>query len=514
MFYSVLFPDEESAKRPRNTQPLDCFRDMNLDQITRRVLQEKQAFGLEEYFYTPLTDIRTVRYRQEVMRELEDREKRSAFEGVLGQIVFMRGIIDEVRPKLLNGDQLNTDYLEMGRFLDTALTYLSTVTAMNGLLEGMTLHSEGLKRFRDYLREYVASEKIRQMTAWRDRIQENLKKIRFCMTIKTDSIRVTPYNGQADYAERVAELFSRFRQGDVRSYRWNIEERPQSEKIENEILRMAAKLYPKEFQDLSDFVTTYIRFDDDTVLDFVRDIQFYFGWLDMTDALREKGLPFCYPELREGTEAVEVYDCFDLALAIRSDKAVVTNDFRLAAPEQILVVSGPNQDGKSTFARSFGQAFYLSALGVCVPGREAGIFLADSILTHFEREEDLTNLNSKLEDELLRLKDMMDQVTKRSVMVINEIFASTTLKDALALGAKMLDGIIRKCGPALVVTFMEELSEYGPETVSMVTSVSEDEKRKRTYKIVRKKADGLAYALEVAGRHGLTYEKLKRRIGG
>ena len=94
MFYSVLFPDEESAKKPRNRQPLDCFRDMNLDQITRRVLQEKQIFALDEYFYTPLTDIRTVRYRQEVMRELADSEKRHAFENVLGQITFMRTVID------------------------------------------------------------------------------------------------------------------------------------------------------------------------------------------------------------------------------------------------------------------------------------------------------------------------------------------------------------------------------------------------------------------------------------
>ena len=513
MFYSVLFPDEASARKPRNREPLDCFRDMNLDQITRRVLQEKQAFALDEFFYTPLTDIRTVRYRQAVMRELADKEKRSAFESVLGQISFMRAIIDEVRPRLMDGDKINTDYLEMGRFLDTAITYLNTVTALNAMLGGMTLYSDGLKNFAAYLREYVASEKMREMTAWRDRIQENLKKIRFCMQIKADTIRVTPYNGQADYAQRVAELFARFRQGDVRNYRWNIDEKPQSEKIENEILKMAAKLYPKEFQDLSEFVRTYISFDDDTVLNFVREIQFYFGWLDLTDALREKEMPFCYPELREGTEAVAVYDCFDMALAIRSDK-VVTNDFFLNAPEQIIVVSGPNQDGKSTFARSFGQAFYLAALGVCIPGREASIFLADNILTHFEREEDLTNLNSKLEDELLRLRDIMDQTTKRSVLVINEIFASTTLKDAMALGKKMLAGIIQKGGPSLIVTFLEELSEYGPETVSMVTSVTDDEKRKRTYKIVRKKADGLAYAMEVAGRHGLTYEKLKRRIGG
>ncbi len=514
MFYSVLFPNEASARLPRSTKAPDCFKDMNLDQITRRVLQEKQAFQLEEFFYTPLSDMEVIRYRQEVMQELENPMTRMAFQGVIGQIGFMNGMMDGMRMQLMTGDKLTGSYLDMGHFLETITIYMQAVTNLEGQLRNMPLKSEGLRNFSKYLTEYCSSESTKKMIERHAKLKEQLSKVRYCMVVNktAGSIRVQPYEGQDDYAIRISDLFVRFRQGDVRDYRWHTDDTPISLKLENEVLKMVASIYSAEFKELTNFVKEYIHFDDETILKFVREIQFYLGWLDMTDTLRQKGLPFCYPKLHEKADSLAAYGCFDLALALRTDKAVVTNDFTLTAPEQIIVVSGPNQNGKSTFSRSFGQLHYLSTLGVCVPGSEADVFLCDKVLTHFEKEEDLANLTSKLEDELIRLKAMMDQATPRTVLIINEIFASTTLQDALLLGRKMIDGIIQKCGPSLMVTFMEELSEYGPQTVSMVTSVSEDEKHQRTFKIVRRKADGLAFALQIASRHGVTYEQLKRRL--
>ena len=76
----------------------------------------------------------------------------------------------------------------------------------------------------------------------------------------------------------------------------------------------------------------------------------------------------------------------------------------------------------------------------------------------------------------------------------------------------MIDAITEKAGSAVVVTFMEELSEVGPQTVSMVSGVSDDAEHTRTYQVRRRKADGVAFARLLAGKYGLTKEQLKGRL--
>ncbi|MBO0686424.1 MAG: DNA mismatch repair protein MutS, partial [Candidatus Dormibacteraeota bacterium] len=313
----------------------------------------------------------------------------------------------------------------------------------------------------------------------------------------------------------VATTFEKFRQGAVQDYRAKFSSHPDLNQVEAKILDFVAELHPDAFSDLDAFCERNHDFLDHTIGVFDREVQFCVAYLEYLERIRSGGLTFCYPEVSDRSKAVCAEETFDLALAGRlvpEGSPVVCNDFHLEDPERVLVVTGPNQGGKTTFARTLGQLHHLARIGCPVPGAQARLFLCDQILTHFEKEEDLSSLSSKLEDDLVRVHEILERATDRSLVVMNESLTSTTLSDALFLGRKVMDRLIRLDVLGVYVTFVDELASLGEKAVSMVSTVVPENPAERTYKVVRRPADGLAYAEAIAEKYGLTYRRLKERM--
>jgi DNA mismatch repair ATPase MutS len=138
--------------------------------------------------------------------------------------------------------------------------------------------------------------------------------------------------------------------------------------------------------------------------------------------------------------------------------------------------------------------------------------LFDELFTHFGREEDPTYQSGKLEDDLLRMQNVLEKATTRSVIVMNEIFASTTTQDAVTLGTRVIEKLVELDALCVIVTFIDELTLLSPSIVSMTSSVIPENPVERTFKIVRHPADGLAFAMAIADKYGLTYQQLRRRL--
>lgn len=483
---------------------------MNIDYIVTTVVAGRDEYNLRPFFSIMLSDLSQIAYRHEVFKDLEGKKLRQSIAN------FAKGM-HMMREHLAQSEKLHYEYQKASWFLDAISIYCDSVESLTQEISLVNLTSRGFQSFREYLKSYTKSERFRSLVDETHKLKDMLSKVKYCIHIRGSRVTVSRYGGQPDYGIEVAETFRKFQQGEVKTYLTVFHERAEMDHIEGRILDLVARLFPDVFLELKEYYARHHDFIDQIISRFDREVQFYIAYLEFIETLMSTGLKFCYPGISDRSKEVWARETFDLALAAklaREHSNVVTNDFYLKGRERILVVSGPNQGGKTTFARTFGQLHYLARLGCLVPGSEAQLFLCDNILTHFEREEHIENLRGKLQDELVRLRKIMQQATSNSIIIMNESFASTTVKDALFLGKEVLMQIIKKDMLGVYVTFIDELSSLGEATVSMVSTVAPDNPAKRTYKLVRKPADGKAYAMAIAEKYGLTYEALRRRMAG
>jgi DNA mismatch repair protein MutS len=369
--------------------------------------------------------------------------------------------------------------------------------------------------FQGYLADYLDSAEFAELARDTADRKTDLAQVAYLVRVKGSRVEVSKYYGEPDYSAEIEETFERFRQGAVKDYRVSYRTWPTMNHVGERILDFVARLFSEEFGALADYCDRHADFVDPAIARFDREVQFYLAYLDYIRPLRSAGLSFCLPDVCAASKEIFARDTFDLALAaklVAGRGAVVTNDFELRDPERVIVVSGPNQGGKTTFARTFGQLHHLAAVGCPVPGSAARLFLPDLIFTHFEREEDIADLTGKLEDDLLRIAKALRAATGDSIVIMNEIFTSTTVSDALFLGRKVMAKVVELDLLCVYVTFIDELASFGSTVVSMASTVVPGDPASRTYKVVRKPADGLAYALAIARKNRVTYELLRQRV--
>ena len=506
LFHSILFAEPDRSPEPSGAPA--CFSDLRLDQVVEQVTAGRDEYALAPLYWRPLHDLETIQYRQAVVSDL----RRSA---IAEPIATFAARMREVRKYLALAARLHYPLQSQRWQLEAASVYCDAVALLSEQLNGIEPHSSGVAGLRSFLDGYTQSEALSSLADETRALARKLAEVHYTIHLHGARVKVDGFEQQPDFSAGVDETFERFRQGAVATRRFEFPEHPEMNHVEGQILDFVARLNPETFSELEHYCERNAQFIDDTLARFDREVQFYLGYLEQIRVLEAGGLSFCLPRVRPGCKKVHGREGFDLALAFKlseSGQTAVANDFRLDGPERVLVVTGPNQGGKTTFARMFGQLHYLASLGLPVPGTEAQLLLADGVFTTFEREEDIRNLRGKLEDELVRIRAILDAATADSVLVMNETFGSTTLSDARRVGSEIVRRIVALDVLCVFVTFVDELASVSEATVSMMSTVMPDDPAMRTYKVVRKPADGLAYAMALAERHRLTYDQIAERI--
>ncbi|MGC2201402.1 MAG: DNA mismatch repair protein MutS, partial [Stellaceae bacterium] len=206
------------------------------------------------------------------------------------------------------------------------------------------------------------------------------------------------------------------------------------------------------------FVANAVAQANDHILGFFRmlraELAFYVACLNLAEKLSARGLELCFPE--PAPSAARRYTArgsYDICLALSSGRPVVANDVD-ADGKSLLMITGANEGGKSTFLRSLGLAQLMMQCGMFVPARDFCADLCTGIFTHFKREEDAELRHGKLDEELHRLSGLVDLLSPDAMILFNESFQSTNEREGSEIGRQVVRGLLESRMKVCFVTHM------------------------------------------------------------
>jgi hypothetical protein len=172
------------------------------------------------------------------------------------------------------------------------------------------------------------------------------------------------------------------------------------------------------------------------------ELGFYVGCLNLADRLAAKGVPTTVPEPTQPSSlAFSCTDLRDACLELQSDDPVVGNDVQ-ADGKPLVIITGANSGGKSTFLRSVGLAQLMMQCGLFVTAGSYRANVTHGIFTHFIREEDPGMTSGRLDDELRRMSTIADAIGPQCLMLFNESFAGTNEREGSEIGYQVVRALL------------------------------------------------------------------------
>ena len=503
-FFSLIWPTDTVSEEILDKEDL-ALRDVGLLKLFNRLFEpDIMPPDIFKCYFMPCRDRDLIKYRQDIFRDLENRDLFNA----LNQFSSTFRRISRIYSDLGNLYPTNRDLWK----LDIINEYCSAVLTLYEQMEKVEAASEGIISLGKFLQAYVSGREFMEMCEEGKRVQSVISGISYELVLFNDRVKIRRSGDGEDYSREVMATFSNIA-GDLDLDRKPQADPPGTDHVQSAILSQISKLFPDEFRKLSDFSSRHNRFIDKNIVNIHRDLQFYISYIKVVRPLSDKGLNLCYPEISDQGE-IRLMGFYDMVLALQNTSGkvkVITNDLCLSPSERRIIVTGPNSGGKTTYARSIGQMSYLLSIGVPVPGKEVVIPLFDRIFTHFEGEEDLDMVMGKLEDDLHRIKNILELASERSLIIMNETLSSTTVSDAIHIASEILKSITEKGSMFLFVTFLEELAQY-----SGVTSITNDvdmlNPEKRTYIFKKGPPTYSNFLLAISRKYGLTKEQIIKRL--
>jgi len=217
------------------------------------------------------------------------------------------------------------------------------------------------------------------------------------------------------------------------------------------------------------------------------ELAFYLGCLNLHEQVSQMGEPLSFPlPVPTGSPWFSCKELYDVCLALSMKRKVVGNDVN-ADDKQLVIITGANQGGKSTFLRSTGLAQLMMQAGMFVPAESFSSNVYHAVFTHYKREEDSAMQSGKLDEELSRMSEIVKNLRSDSLLLCNESFAATNEREGSEIARQIITALLEKQIKVFFVTHLYELAHglYKKKIGSAVFLRAERQPNgRRTFKLI------------------------------
>ena len=560
MEYSLMFP--QNAEQSYKTLTPESVNDLSIEFLLDALTKQRYERDHIRKIMTRVTDDpEVIRYRCDVFEDfLRFPKLRDAMEELVVKLADLRDV------ERFQKDQEGSALWSLVNRLREIDDYVTCITAMKNVLDELDVRSEGMLTLRKIISDISADSGFPEL---RQDIDETFEKVRRIKSITIGvnldnmlcpssagvvSLNDIEYRESSlmrrfmNFADRKDELHHGTDTGSIRVFHpaTPVKAVEFSQKVElndnmtgtrvrtsavtgadslsNAIKDTVTNIMKQTVNEIKNTIKRYVNISGYMLINLMPEILFYIRWAELIEKIMATGMPVCKAQILPP----EKRDCsfkglYNLKLAVNKaggeDINIITNDIDFNDDMRIFILTGPNRGGKTIFTQAWGIAMLLAQLGVYIPAESASVSPCDNIFTHFPADENATVDLGRLGEESKRLSEIFGQATERSIMLLNESLATTSVTEGLFI-AKDVVRAMRYLGTRCIFnTHMHDLArsvdalneevEGTSKAASLVTGVHDGE---RSFKVSLLPPQGISYAKDIALKYGVSFRQIKESI--
>lgn len=153
--------------------------------------------------------------------------------------------------------------------------------------------------------------------------------------------------------------------------------------------------------------------------------------------------------------------------------------------KRLVVITGANQGGKTTFLRSIGLAQLMMQCGLFVGADDFKAEICSALFTHYKREEDATMKSGKFDEELARMNEIAEHIVPNSILFFNESFAATNEREGSEIATQIVRALLEKGIKVFYVTHLYEFARgfFNEKDKNVLLRAEREQDGRRTFKL-------------------------------